>query len=340
MERTDDRLNKLEDEIAERRPVAELIKLLIYFIIGIAAILAFFGLQKFSDIQNIIKEEVGKQYSKDQQKYINYEALISKTKTLSTDFEELYGKYRVALNNFSNLGKVTEDFDIEGKVGQVISESTQRQQQDQKNEKSKLMYEEPWRSNAISLLELLASIQEKRNFDSDFIFNASQCADRLKLNDLALRLISAANKRRPNDAPIKAGMLSAAVNIGNEAEIEKAYSELLNMVKNLTTNSPHIVLSEAWNATEDQRRYSELTETIDGLANNANVKLIPSYAYAIQAEAILRASGENAIELANQANKKAKKALSEETSHSSWAQSSLRQIMKVDSIIKKSLAMR
>lgn len=338
MNQLNDRLRLLEHDNAERKPVAELIKIFMYFLIGISVVLGLFGLKQFSDIRNIIQEEVSRQYPKDQQKFLEYQSLIDKTELLSKNFQELHGKYSVALSNFANLDKVTADFDIEGKIGQIITESTQRYRSDQEGGKSVEIYEEPWRSNAISLLELLASTQMQRDFDSDFIFNAAQSADQLKMNDLAFRLMSEANKKRPNDAPIRAGMLSGAVDIGNEGEVDKAFLELLDMVRNLSPHSPNIVLSEAWNSTEDQRRYPELIKAINDLINSQSN--VPSYAHAIQAEAYLRSSQSDALIHARKANQRAKETLANETAHSVWADSSMRQIAKVDRIIAKSEALR
>jgi len=321
------RVRELEQEHAERKPVSELIKLLIYFLFAISIVLGLFGLKQFSDLKGVVSEQVQLQLPRDKQRYYEYEALVNKTKEVNDKFEGLFGKYQEALSNYKNIDKLSEDFDIEGKVARLLDESNIRSQKKPINGNYEgTLLDEKWRAKAISILTVLSESQKKRDYESDFIFNAAQLAGRLQLEKLQLILMKVAHEKRPNDEPIKAGYLSSIVDTGLEEEVGQAFGSLMEMVRNLSPNSPHIVLAEAWNAAEDGRLYRELIVAITDLLESESAPLKPSYAYALLANAQLRASGPGDIDKAKINLEKAKRTFASESSHSVWAESTLQQI--------------
>ncbi len=316
----EERFHQLEIEIAERRPVEKLIQIFIYFLAGLSVVIGLFGIKQFSDIDTVISSEVKMQFPRDQQKYLEYKKLIEDAETLNARHKELFGKYELALKTFAHLDKVTDDFDLEGKVSRVMETA--------EDGDSKLLKDESWRLQAVATLRLLAEAQKKRNFQSDFILNAAQTASRLQQNALAYDLMQVAYTKRPNDAPIQAGRLSAIVEIGDEKEVKDAFGSLMNMVVNLDANSPHIVLSEAWNAAEHLRRYDALVAAIDKLLKSDQRQLKPSYAYFIKAFALTRASRPGDLAIARSTMEEGLALLSKESPNAIWYDASVRELRK------------
>lgn len=317
---TEERVQKLELELAERRPVERQIQLFIYFLAALSIIVGVFGFKQFSDIGGVIAAEVKMQYPRDQQRFLEYKRLIDETSALNAKHQELFGKYETALKSFAHLDKVSDDFDLEGKVLRIIEAADDARRD--------ILSDEQWRLQAVATLRLLAEAQKKRNFQSDFVFNAAQTAGRLQQHSLAFDLMEVAYTKRPNDAPIQAGRLSAIVSIGAEKEVKDAFSSLMNMVANLDANSPHIVLSEAWNAAEHLRRYDALVEAVDRLLKSDDRLVKPSYAYFVKAYALTRASRPGDIALAKTTADDGLKVLSTESPNAVWYEASLRQYGK------------
>lgn len=313
----EDRIHLLELEHAERKPVDKLIQILIYFLAGLSIIVGFFGIKQFSDIDSAISKEILQQFPKDQQKYLEYKKLIEDTKTLHQDFEKLAGKYKLALERFAHIDHLTADFDLEGKVIKVMREVVEEENQTN----------ESWRLQAVATLRLLVEAIKRRNFQGDFIFNAAQAASKLQQHALAYELMQEAYIKRPHDKPIQAGRLSAIVEIGDEKEVNEAFKALMDMVIHLDTNSPHIVLSEAWNASEHLRRYDALIEAIDNLIQSKN-PLKPSYAYFVKAFALTRASRIGDLETAQTAMEEGWNLFLQESPNSVWHEASLREYAK------------
>lgn len=321
----EERIRKLEVELAERRPVERLVQILIYFLAGLSVVVGLFGFKQFSDIGSVISTEVKNQFPRDSQRYLEYRKLIDETQSLNQKYMEMYGKYESALRAFSNLDRVTDDFDIEGKVSRVVAAVEER--------KGAALLEEKWRLEAVATLKLLAEAQKRRNFKGDFIFNASQTAARLQQHALAAELMDLAFAKRPNDAPIQAGRLSAQVGIGDEKAVNDAFNGLMQMVANLSPNSPHIVLSEAWNAAEQLRRHAELAQAIDKLLSS-NSPLKPSYAHFIRSYSLTRTGKPGDLDKAKAAMEDGVKVLSSESPNTVWFKASLREYGKCLTVFK------
>ena len=144
----------------------------------------------------------------------------------------------------------------------------------------------------------------------------------------------AAYEKHPDDAPIKAGMLSeTARSAATKEDRDEAFAEIMKMIENLDGNSPHIVLSEAWNVAEDGRRYDELLKAIESCVQNPD-SVKPSYLYTMQAKILLRRSGTNSVQEAKSAVAKAKETLGHESTYSVWFQSTLRDLVEMEELIE------
>ena len=328
----EDRLHKLELELAERKPIERQIQLFVYFLAALSVVVGVFGFKQLSDIDSLIAEEVQSLLPRQSQKFAEYKKLIDETSELAERFSGLFGKYESAAKAFANINNVTEDFDLEGKVTKLLDEVETRS--------GDQLYEEKWRLHAVATLRLLAETQRKRNFESDFIFNAAQAASHLQQGSLAYELMQVAFTKRPNDAPIQAGRLSAIVGIGDENEVNDAFEQLMSMVVNLDQNSPHIVLSEAWNAAERKRRYEDLIGAIDRLFSNPGNRFAPSYAYFIKAFALTRASRPGDLESAKLIVAKGLEVLKTESPNSVWHDASLREYAKCLRVFESADALR
>ncbi|WP_062810572.1 M48 family metallopeptidase [Alcanivorax sp. NBRC 102028] len=327
-EELDSRLRVIELEHSERKPIENLIKIFIYFLIAISVVLGVFGIKQFSDMEEIVSRQVKSEFPRDSQKYKEYEELLNATAKLEAEFSDIHGKYQLALENYEHLDKVSSDFDIEGKVERLIRESTERAEREIENGVLEgTLFEQKWRLAAISTLEVLAEAQKNRNFDSDFIFNAAQTCGRLKHAELGFKLMKAAYEKNPEDSPIKAAMLASEIALGDAEKSEEAFQNLLKMVENLDPNSPHIVLSEAWNGAEELRRHADLIAALNSLLSSER-KVKPSYAEALLARAYLRASRPGDFELAKEALSNAKQRLLQESVLAVWNSSTLREIKR------------
>lgn len=315
-----DRIAKIEIELAERKPIERLVQLLIYFLAAISVVVGIFGIKQLSDINSIISSEVKNQFPRDSQKMLEYKRLIEETSELKEKYNQLYGKYESALKAYDNLDKITDDFDIEGKVARVFSEVDNRSGEE--------LLDEKWRLSVVATLKLLSESQKKKNYTSDFIFNAAQTASRLQQNSLAFELMQGAFEKRPHDAPIRAGRLSAIIAIGDEKGVNDAFADLMKMVENLDPNSPHIVLSEAWNAAENLRRYGELIGAIDNLLEKKGSAIKPSYAYFIKSFALTRTGRPGDLEKAKITANEGVAVLKLESPNSVWSEASLRELGK------------
>lgn len=332
------RVRECERLVAERKPVADIVKLFVYFLFALSIVLGVFGWKKFADIDQLVTETVGLRLPPDSRKFMNYKELIEETEILHQQFEQLFGQYGEALRNYEYIDKIAADYeyDIESRCTLVLVESIDRTNREiVDGDKSGTLYEESWRASAIATLRALAKAQKTRRFDSDAIFNAAQVCARLRQDELALELMRVAYDKNPDDSPIKARMLSQIVQIESGVEMESALAELMALVRSLDNKDPHIVLAEALNAVEDKRRYDDLLHAIDAcIRNPRSVK--PSYLYVIQAKALLRKSGDHCIDEAKVAVARAFEALSGESVHGVWVESARTELPQVQAWIAMS----
>ena len=197
-----------------------------------------------------------------------------------------------------------------------------------------------WRLKVLTTLELFLTQSQQRNYDPDLLFNAAQTAARLKNSHLSLLLIREANRRKPADLAIKAALYSGIVDSGTPSEVDKAYISLLNLVPKVgTTKNPHIVLSEARNASADLSRFKEFLNALRTV-EESDGQHIPSIVYAMQARILLEIPDPANLELAKEAMDKARGQLRFETISNRWVSRTREYIAAVQLRIKVTEQMR
>ena len=175
-----------------------------------------------------------------------------------------------------------------------------------------------WRIKAITTLNQLKEATKEKNFPAEFIFNAAQVARQLQQFQLAADMTQAAFDKNPSP-PIRALKLSSQVSNSSGSEQIDALNEIAQMVRELDIEkAPHIVIAEAWNASENSRNYGPLLWSLNDLIENQSDKYVPSYAYAIKAQILLRRSTDGDRENAELALSKGYDLYQKESPHAQW----------------------
>jgi hypothetical protein len=321
-------LGALRAETAARKPVEDIVKYLLYFWLSLSAILGLFGWKQLSDIEGSISNEVTRQLPKDSEKYRNYETLITDTKKLYADFESLTKNYKTRVDELKYADILSSDFDMEGQINNIIVES---------DEEGKLQ-DNAWRAKAISTIQKFQKFVGSKAVPADLVFNVAQVCRQLKALQLAQEMTTAAFSKDPSPA-IQALKLSSEVANSTGKERDVAFAGLMDMVRSLDSQSdPQIVLAEAWNAAENRRKYDPLIGAIDEYvaAHRKSGESIPSYVFAIKAQALLRRSFPRDVELARQALKEGRELFAVESPLAQWHSSFVRDFRKLSAAIDTS----
>lgn len=339
LHKTDERVDRISEELAKHQPVADLIKYLLMFWAAISAILGLFGWSKFSDLDALVQEQVRLQLPKEQQEFADFKNAALEARKLSENYKILAGEYEQSVAAIKFSEKIGPAFDIEGEISRLMLESTSRNEElneetgDTPNDYKNTILEPEWRKQAISTLQVFKERLATKSYPADFIFNVTQICRRLKQFQLAEELTTAAFQKDPTP-PITALYYSSLVSNALGEEREAAFKKLMKMVASLPENSPHIVLAEAWNAAENERRYSDLIGAIDSRIEAGGS--LPSYLYVIKAQSLLRQSHVDSVKDAQIAQDAAISLLQEESALSQWFESSLREYQKNQLVIEKS----
>ncbi len=303
---------EMRNQLSGLKPIDQIVKYLLYFWLTVSILLGLFGWRQLSNFNRQIDIAVANQFPEHSDEYKNYDALLTKTNILYADFEKLTAEYKERVEDLKLANIVASDFDIEGQINKLFVES---------NDPMRL-YNNEWRTKAIVVLGKFKLAIENKTFPADFIFNAAQLCRQLQQFELAEELTNNAYARDPSPPNTALKLASLAGNkTGKEGE--DSYKTLMNMVENLDfESSPEIVLSEAWNAAETTRRYQPLIDSIEKLVANADSANLsaPSYAYTIQAQAILRKSEPGSVERASAVLEKGYGVFKQESPLSQWEQ--------------------
>lgn len=302
---------ELRAEVASRRPVEQIVKYLLYFWLTLSILLGFFGWKQLSALDEQVKRAVASQFPEDSENYKNYKNLLAETEQLYESFETLTSAYRERVEDLKYADVVASDFDIEGQIMNVVFES-----EDPSN-----ILDSAWRTRAITVLNKFSEALENKGFPATFVFNAAQVCRQLRQFQLAEEMTNAAFEKDPS-APIQALKLASEVANKTGPERDLAYSALVDMVAHLDyQSSPQIVLAEAWNAAEGIRSYEPLVKAIEELAASTKKERVPSYAYLIQAQAMLRIGYPGVREDALPVIEKGYAVYQQESSLSQWNES-------------------
>lgn len=296
---------------SSRVAIEDLVKYLLYFWLSLSVVLGLIGWKQISDLDSSISNAVTKQFPKDSENYKQYETLISNTKDLYRQFEDLTKDYKERVDDLKMAELASIDFDLEGQVINIVIGS---------NTPSNIFNKE-WRTRAISVLSMLRDALATRTFPAVFIFNAAQVCRQLSQFQLSEELTAAAFARDASP-PIRALKLASEVANKTGPDQEKAYNELMGMVKELDVeDSPQIVLAEAWNAAESSRNYGPLLEAIDHFVKSGNSLGVPSYTHLLKAQVLLRRSNPGDKTLAKEALDEGRSLFLSESPQSQWNES-------------------
>ena len=112
------------------------------------------------------------------------------------------------------------------------------------------------------------------------------------------------------------------------------------MVEDLTLESPHIVVAEAWNATEENRRYEDLIRSLsiffDRAAASNGAIHVPSHTYVMKAQAHFRSGRPGELEPTLDLLIRAVSVLRQEGMHSEWAESTIRDMIGILGVLVNS----
>jgi hypothetical protein len=315
-------------EHAARQPIENLVRILMYFLVGISIFLGLFGVTQFSDIENKLEEKVALQFAKDESKVLAYKNAVDDLREAHAAYMELTSDYDDALRNLGYLRDVDDTIDIEPTVHRLSNE------EDNYAADPSLPGFDSWRLEALTTLEVFLQTSQERNFDPDLLFNASQMAARLKNRHLSLLLIKEANRRRPLDTSIQAAVYSGLIDSGTPDEVEKSYKELMGLVPQVVRSiTPHILLAEAWNAAVDLGRFADYLQVLESIDQRADDH-VPSVLYAMKARVLLQVPNPDNLEKVRQAISQAKQQLAAETVSNLWVGKTLKYISDVETSIR------
>lgn len=322
------RVDAISMEHAARQPIENLVRILIYVLVGLSVFLGLFGVTQFSDIENKVEEKVALQFAQDESKVLAYKNAVDDLRKANAAYRKLTSDYEDALRNLGYLRDVDDTIDIEPTVHRLSNE------EDEYAENPSLPGFDSWRLEALTTLELFLQKSNERNFDPDLLFNASQMAARMKNRHLSLLLIKETNRRRPLDTSIQAAMYSGLIDSGTPGEVEKSYKELMRLVPQVVrSTTPHILLAEVWNAAVDLGRFEDYLEVLESMDQRADAH-IPSVFYAMKARVLLEVPDPDNLEKVRHAISQAQQQLASETVSNSWVGKTLEYVSDLETSIR------
>jgi hypothetical protein len=345
LEKLRETITKTREELAELKPITAVTNTVFYFVAAISALLGFFGWRKFSDLDALVGEQVKLQLPRSQREYAEFEEITKNAEELHKKLLQITADYERALSNLKYVDVLGSDFDIEGKVAVAAAESSKRRKQfvaADGEQEGQSLYEPAWRSSVIALLTTIPDVIKKRNLDGDFLFNIAQLCRRMEQTEIAQQVTLAAFERLPS-ASNRALMLSSIVKSGDAKAAPEAFLELLEMVRNLTQDQPHIVMAEAWNAAVDLAGFRRLIDAIDSLLDAKKDDpdvFAPSYVHAIRARCLLTESKPGCITEALSTLASAKNALKSESAAARWARHTLDEIGQCERLLAQTAHMQ
>ncbi|MBA85531.1 hypothetical protein ACSSNL_08470 [Thalassobius sp. S69A] len=164
-------------------------------------------------------------------------------------------------------------------------------------------------------------------FTPDDIFNAAQMARGLKRVDLEKALVQAAYELDSSSLATQAQYLQLQTRLGPLDQREARFGQLMGLIAQPSMDAPHIVLAEAWNAAEGQRRYTDFLAAVDAriLAAQADTDMfLPSHFHAIKGNAHQRRGLPNELPIAMRSYIHAIEQLAKEGTHTQWAVATIR----------------
>ena len=315
------KIRQLELEIASRRNYEKVVGILGAAVVAVGALVAWFGFDSFSDIKQDVRDQVVQ----------SLKSVSSETSTSLDKFEEYDGRMGILLESLTEAeGRWRNSIqpalmelsgDIPDLKGQFLSMMKDGEKQDSQQDPV-------WRRQAAAVvhkivehLEEAQSKMEVSQFAPSDIFNVAQLSRQVSRYDLERRLVVAAHEAKSDSTSARALYLQSEARRTSPGD-DTAFQELMELVAYLTNENPHIVLAEAWNAAENQRRYDALIKALDVLIERGEEEpgtFLPSYAYALKGQVHLRRGLVGEVDMAVEYFVEAVKRLKLEGTHSQWA---------------------
>ena len=272
-----------------------------------------------SDLDITIDNSIALFFGRDEAKREIYEQNLERIHVLIQDLDEAEKRWQAIKPAIDGLEGYDPDADLMGDYLALDLELGQPKAS---------------RAQQVGLVKRVAEHLKNAKQDPDLlvqfsaaeIFNIVQIARRLRRPDLEQQLVTAAYEA---DSTLsgQALLLQHRARHGAAAEREKAFNQVMQMVTQLTMDSPHIVIAEAWNAAEELRRYSDLINALDRqiVAHEEDSSiLLPSYVYAVRGNAYQRRGLPGDIPLALESYKGAIERLSLEGTFTQWSEATIR----------------
>jgi hypothetical protein len=367
IERIRDDLSRLDGHVNGRLGPESIAKILLVFWGVLSVGFAVFGIRSLNDIKSNVKlvtqSEIDGYVLQQKQ---SLEALRDSIESATKDRDEFLNVHADQMNLLLHLREVSNEViasDLEGRVDRLILEAASRASpqgsaiefltyspgitEEQRVEiLASTTLDPAWRSGAMGTLTRLDELLTSgANFDSNKLFNVTQVARQIGAFETSNRLADHLVRRYATPA-YQAVVLNSRIRIAKDSEeVEAGFSALMALVSTLGPQEPHIVLSEAWNGAEYLRRYADFVAAIERLERGSEVApaasaqlptTLPSYAYVIKAQALLRESRPGSVERARAEMTNAANALRKESTHSQWYPSTVSEGRKVMQLIASS----
>ena len=333
-ESVDNRVRQIELDVATRRNYEKVVIVLGYGAIALIAVLGFIGFSNVSDIDKKVSDRIDFLVSQTENKRgATLDTFDSYSKRMHKLFSELEGA-EIAWSTkiepkIRGLEGYDPDADLHGRYVDVMSDAEDPSRN-----------EEEWRQNATALVVHAIEHVKKSNQDADFvsqfspdqIFNLAQISRRLGRNDLEYSLTRSAHEAKKSSAAARALFLQSEARRQDVQVAENsAFNDLLDLVRNLTLDSPHIVIAEAWNAAEDLRQYASLIGAIDDLIERQahdEDAFLPSYALVIKGQAHQRRGLVGDLSTAVAAYSDGVERLAVEGVRSQWGEATMKDVLE------------
>lgn len=301
----------------------------------VATVIVYFAGKSFSDLRKDTIDIVSaKATAAVEEKYRDYAETIKSIEQINAEaqrrkdeYEQLDKNIKSMLIGFSVAEHIGDDF---GGLLSTYQTELQRRAMATRAYRAggqvpieKTSLEPKWRATVKTMLTRLAETPPNGSVDPNTYFNAATLASSLDFDSLAFTLVRHAATADPCLSHVMRKLRMIHATGGSEAEA--AYEKMLAHVEDLTLENPHIVLSEAWNAAERSRTHGRLVGAIDRrIAKGDTPHHIPSYAFVIKAQAMLRQGDPAGSKVAIEVLAEAERRLREESPQATWYESSLR----------------
>ena len=281
-----------------------------------------------SELGVTIDDKIAFFFHRDEAKTETYENNVNNMKRLIGVLTQAESRWEEIKPALEGLESYDPDADLKGDYLEIIRAIAT---DDEENK--------PTRAQQVGIVlrvsEHLLQAEKDPNYISQFthdeVFNAAQIARGLDRPDIEKQLVNSAYKLDSSSPSNKALFLQLQARYGPEDEREESFAGLLGLLDNLTMDSPHIVVAEAWNAAEGTRRYSDLIEALDRRIENAQKDpslLLPSHIYAIKGNAHQRRGFPGELETAKQSYVDAINRLAREGTHTQWSDATIKNTLE------------